>query len=193
MKRFRPRVFIVVACIAFAFCVGVVIIWAAGVDAAAPGGSTGKWQWQFQCQPSGMNPPRLELFCEFYYSSPVIGPIASRTGTRSQAEIQWQRQLGEFRYDSGLGFEIGRNILGANAGLNRAATGQLWWLAVPDWLLTFLSAAVALAAFTQYWRLRHRILTAKDKCPKCGYDLRATPDRCPECGAVPTKKKIAST
>jgi hypothetical protein len=29
---------------------------------------------------------------------------------------------------------------------------------------------------------RRRARRLADRCPKCGYDLRATPERCPECG-----------
>lgn len=51
------------------------------------------------------------------------------------------------------------------------------------WLLTLPAAA---------WAVRHllrdrgeRQLARRGLCPKCGYDIRATPGRRPECGAVP--------
>jgi hypothetical protein len=53
------------------------------------------------------------------------------------------------------------------------------WLVLEFWLVyaTLLPVAALLALLA--WRLSPR---PRGVCPKCGYDLRATPDRCPECG-----------
>jgi hypothetical protein len=51
---------------------------------------------------------------------------------------------------------------------------------VPHWfvvLLTALSPAIVV-----FRAIRKRRVRAAGLCPKCGYDLRATPQRCPECG-----------
>lgn len=62
------------------------------------------------------------------------------------------------------------------------AYGDQYVLAVRPWLPTLLLAvlpALWLHGFIKTRRARRRGL-----CPRCGYDLCATPDRCPECGHV---------
>jgi hypothetical protein len=55
---------------------------------------------------------------------------------------------------------------------------------IAHWVLVPPFAALPLLRF-RAWR-RHRRRAISGMCPKCGYDLRATPERCPECGTVPT-------
>jgi hypothetical protein len=56
----------------------------------------------------------------------------------------------------------------------------------PYWFAALAAAAwpviSAMAAMRQAKRRRFERLVASGICPRCRYDLRATPDRCPECG-----------
>ena len=65
--------------------------------------------------------------------------------------------------------------LGAGTAESRVVSIPLWQLALicavwPTWHLTRTN---------RRWRAARPGL-----CPKCGYDLRASPERCPECGAA---------
>jgi len=62
----------------------------------------------------------------------------------------------------------------------QAAIVPLSWLA----LASAIGPAVALRR-----RLILRRRTRAGLCPKCGYDLRATPGRCPECGREPASAR----
>ena len=53
-------------------------------------------------------------------------------------------------------------------------------LRVPYWLLV-LATGVPPAV---HLHRRSRAAKRAGTCPRCGYDLRATPDRCPECGTT---------
>ncbi len=54
-------------------------------------------------------------------------------------------------------------------------------VSLPLWLVSAIALA-PLPLMSLSRRLRAKRNPASDRCPKCGYDLRATPDRCPECG-----------
>jgi hypothetical protein len=55
-------------------------------------------------------------------------------------------------------------------------------IAVPYLPLVLLSAA--LPGLRLRRTLRRRRSARLNVCPRCGYDLRATPGRCPECGRM---------
>ena len=60
------------------------------------------------------------------------------------------------------------------------STNVMWSIRIPLWLPA--SVFALLPALWLSKRLRRR---RPGRCPRCGYDLRATPGRCPECGDTP--------
>jgi hypothetical protein len=64
--------------------------------------------------------------------------------------------------------------------------GQLLWLTLKPLLLLSI-----LATFYFLYRYIRSLSSARAGfCPRCGYDLRATPGRCPECGTDVTDKPV---
>jgi hypothetical protein len=53
-------------------------------------------------------------------------------------------------------------------------------LTIPDWFISLLFAIAP--AIWLIKRLRRSSRLSSNRCPTCGYDMRATPNRCPECG-----------
>ena len=72
------------------------------------------------------------------------------------------------------GWEGAGPVTYANYTLGAEVIEVPWWtLALP---------LLAAAGGVWWWAGRSRRRSAVGLCPRCGYDLRATPGRCPECG-----------
>jgi hypothetical protein len=88
--------------------------------------------------------------------------------------------------DGDYAFKIGPD------GSRQSRVRYGWWfryrqLVVPAWILLALSAPLPAVWITRALRQRRqRRRAASNRCPVCGYDLRATRGRCPECGTVLT-------
>ena len=74
---------------------------------------------------------------------------------------------------AGFGY---RRRTDAGPGLHREGVT----LEVPYWFLVLLTLSAPAAGTVRAGRRRRRL--SRGLCPRCGYDLRASPDRCPECG-----------
>jgi hypothetical protein len=56
---------------------------------------------------------------------------------------------------------------------------------LPYWLVALICIFPLLISGRRAWTRRQR--QTNNRCPSCGYDLRATPERCPECGTTPPR------
>ena len=59
-------------------------------------------------------------------------------------------------------------------------------IVVPHGLFTLVFAALPVLALVTRPRF------ARGHCPRCGYNLCATPERCPECGHVPARAEVTA-
>jgi hypothetical protein len=99
-------------------------------------------------------------------------PIPGEQGVRSHfdfAGISWfQTDCGDLPY---------RKM--PDGSIEQMTMFPAWQATAPYWLFAALFAVLPLT-----WLFRHR-RNMPGHCPRCNYDLRATPNRCPECGHVP--------
>ena len=71
-------------------------------------------------------------------------------------------------------------VAGFGVRQNSNQNGTSGFLLLPHWFLVALAATLPVVWIVRRWRGARR--EKKGLCPRCGYDLRATPGRCPECG-----------
>jgi hypothetical protein len=99
--------------------------------------------------------------------------------SNSDSHVTWASQP---KYFAGFAWQTtAATTIPANtflASWAQPAQPNGWIIGFPCWAIIFLSGPMGLWA----WRRAQRQGRA-GSCPKCGYDLRATPRRCPECGS----------
>lgn len=114
----------------------------------------------------GQQPPE-------YYRGKIRGPAWSSVPAR-QSRIDLRGQPLAW---AGFGAVVLR-------GANSAATYSRTSVAIPYWLVLFVTALLPGRTLARLARDRYRRAFRPGVCRSCGYDLRGTPERCPECGTA---------
>jgi hypothetical protein len=188
------------------FCIGTVVLWVRSyqrTDALVwlghnagqrlEEGQPFRVRWVVLCSARGQ-------FGFFQSTLAMSGEGAGGVGRRMAASFQRTRENGwhyerenadgylstMMSYESDGGFKLGDSRRRSPLMPNLTSVSEEHYLAIPCWL-ALLAGALFPAIPAIYPRLRRR--PRPGFCPRCNYDLRATPERCPECGAVPTKVK----
>jgi hypothetical protein len=135
-----------------------------GAGAVAYADTTGVRSWDHLWPLIARRKPRFQPGLTYQADPNPRHPIP--TGTRS---LVWR-----------AGFRAHNPRMGAGDGAGHVAQDAY---AVPYWFLASVTAVIpAASVHSWYGRIRVRRRIRAGLCPRCGYDLRASPERCPECG-----------
>jgi hypothetical protein len=190
----RRLLFNLAAAVSLVLCVITLLSWAS---------ERARWSWAGRAAPL-FEPVkhRWEIITErvrfvdrgvgLRYIAPVqtdvFGPPkfdADGTSGLNPAFAQWLCRL-RGRRATFLGFRFARGgSVSGNDVKGYRLVARHYELRAPFWFLSLVTllmpAAWAKGRVAENRRSRRAL---RGLCPRCGYDLRATPDRCPECGAV---------
>ena len=178
--RYTPRpmarrLFTLASAVSLLLCVTVCVLWVRSHVAAVRSwpavhlsvGTEGRTQWVLNVHLGRLS------FGRHRWDDPALG---GRPGPN------WQR--GRWGFYASRSYWV--DPRGPRYGSMRHLTTPCWAAALS------LAALPALRAYGVVRNWRARRLRRRGHCPRCGYDLRASPDRCPECGTVPSLRRPAA-
>jgi hypothetical protein len=97
--------------------------------------------------------------------------------TRNTSVTSWRRTLPALHGIGGYGW-----LWRQAPKVSPEPASAIFWIILPHWSLVMLG--VILPGLYSYRFIRTRRRVDANCCPRCGYDLRASPERCPECGTL---------
>jgi hypothetical protein len=170
------RLFTLLSALSLLLCVATVVLWVRSDRRVSMAGRTvaGDNVWSAQAIAWG----RGRVVCMSLRSSPQNFPVWAPPGLwfhRMDRNVPLHKS-GTFWRDIGFDYESYHNPYSSGSRVT-----------FPLWLVTGLLLIAPIAKFAAFYRGGRR--KPIGLCPRCGYDLRATPDRCPECGAAAAKKQ----
>jgi hypothetical protein len=115
--------------------------------------------------PTG-TPPQAVENTRYFFHEQALGSDA------------WGEVESPFTYPTTLGFAV----MNREVPLSAHTRIEYRMLILPHWFVLALAAVTG--SIMPLRVARRRRFSRRGLCPRCGYDLRATPDRCPECGDV---------
>jgi hypothetical protein len=126
---------------------------------------------------SSANADLVQVMCYHGQFHLTINFLVLPGSSRSTEPRGWHAGA-DYLHSPGLDFDVGVS----HHVSSRCGAGVYWNRNGPQFDVGLFGLYPTLLLWGLVWLIARRKGHEAGHCPKCGYDLRASPDRCPECG-----------